>query len=178
MGCWCSGILNLTRKTKIRITVACSVLGVATAIILKREFSGEVNVFYAGVAPQGPQLPSFIITNSFRKPVVYYLEEDILANASWREPIFHYTNYTGRILGRSAETIIVKADTVQPWRFFVVYNDSWITSFVVNTRARLARFASGQNWTRLSKWLQPPSSFRRVSSPAMLGNKPAEAAQP
>ena len=168
----------MTRKTKIRIVVVVAVVSVAVVASLQREFSGDVRVIYVGVSPQGSDLPTFTITNSFRKPVVYYLEGEAWTSSGRQDPRFYYTNYTGHIEGRSTETIVVKVDSSQPWRLYVAYNDSWISSFLVHARARLARLAAGQKWTRLSKWLAPPSSFRHVSGPALLGNKPAEVVKP
>ena len=160
------------------MAVACVVVSVVVVLWLKREFSGDVRVIYVGVSPPGSRFPSFTVTNSFRKPVVYYLEGQLDAGGVWQKSAFYYTNYTGHIMGRSAETIVVRVDSTPPWRITVLYNDSWMSSFVVHTRSRLARLAAGQSWTRLSKWLAPPSSFRRVPSATMLGNKPVEAAGP
>jgi hypothetical protein len=133
-----------------------------TAIILQREFSGEVRVIYVGVSPQGSKLPSFTITNSFRRPLVYYLEGQLDVNYGGAQQLFafRYTNYTGHIAARSAETIGVRVDSAQPWRFHVAYNDSWTSSCVAQIRGRLAQLAGGQKWTRLSKWLEPAPPFQ------------------
>jgi len=173
-GCWCSGILIVIRKTKFRMALTFAVLSVVAIIFLQREFSGDVKAIYAGVSPEDPGLPSFTVTNSYRRPVVYYLEGQLHNAGAWQKSSFSYTNYTGHVMARSAETFAVRVGSAQPWRVLIIYNDSWMTSSLAFTRIRLSRLASKQNWTRLSKWLEPASSFRRVPGPEMLGKATVE----
>jgi hypothetical protein len=167
-------LANVSRKAKIRIAAAGVFLIVAAVVFLQREFSGDVKIIYAGVSPEDHGLPSFTVTNSYRRPVVYYLEGQLHNGGAWQKSPFFYTDYTGHVMARSTETFAVRVGSAQPWKVFVIHNDSWMTSSLAFTHIRLMRVAAKQNWPRFSKWLEPPSSFRRVPGPEMLGKATVE----
>ncbi len=169
----------MSRKAKLLFAAGCGAAGIFATALFAKHFSGDVQVVFAGVPPKSTNAVYFSVTNSFRSGLIYYLEDQVEANGVWpsnrlgfSRTTFRYSNYTGKITGRAAETIEVKFNGTNRWRLFVLYRDSWSTSWIGRTHAQIARQTARLGWRRLSQWLHPKSGFVRAPSPVMLGNKP------
>ncbi|MBI3414899.1 MAG: hypothetical protein HY043_06180 [Verrucomicrobia bacterium] len=166
----------MTRK-QIAILSSALLGGVIALYWLAGSFKGSVKILFVSGASKEPSTARFIVTNSFRKPIVYYLNEEVehapmVADYHRRHCV--YSNYTGRIPGRAAETIDVNFVDARRWTLVVLYSDKWSPSRIDRIHTELAAQVSRLGWTRLAQWLEPKSGFERVSSPIMLGNEPAE----
>jgi hypothetical protein len=130
--------------------MGCVVLGAIVVTISVREFSGEVRVVLAGVSAQDSTLVSFVISNTFRKPVVYFFEGQLDTSGVWQKSTFYYTNYTGKIMGQSAEIVAVRVRSPKRWRFIVLYGSSWRTPAQGSRASPLAGIgnASANGWRR------------------------------
>jgi hypothetical protein len=162
------------RKRKTLFVSAILFVALFAAAFWRQQFSGEVRMIYAGAPANDSSLVSFSITNSFRRPIVYSIEGAEAIHGGWQTNghRFWYSNYTGRVTARSAEIVSVKVDSLNHWRCVVVYRDSWMPSFVVLTRARLATYSAGLGWKRLSQSLRPTQRLDHVPGPEMVGNQP------
>ncbi len=163
----------MSRKAKI----LSGLLGLAVVLtalaFLRRQLSGDVSAFLIdGRGPDSTSV-SFVVTNSFRRPVVYYLEGQVDNLGSWGKSTLHCSNYTGHISGCSTETISIRTLSPNRWRLVVLHAESWQTSLLTQRRRKLAGFARQHNWKRLSAWLEPSGSFIRSPGSEMVGNKPA-----
>jgi hypothetical protein len=165
-------------KGSTRIRIAAVVIAFAAVILWLAQSGGEVRVTFAGRSPSDSSLVSFTITNSFKTGVVYFIEGQEETGGVWSKARFWYTNYTGKIMERGVETFQMRVDSTKRWRVFVVYGHTWSTSSLDAIRARFARYAANHNWMRLSQWLKPPSRFKRVSGPQMIGNEVAPVPTP
>jgi hypothetical protein len=163
----------MTRKTKIRITVA-GVIGAAMAAAFwAGEDPGEVRVTFAGVSAHESNLVAFAFTNSFQHPVTYRMATQNRSGAGWLRPEIWLMREDREIMARSALTLEVRVFSTNRWRVAFVQSDSSPHSFARGVRVRLARYASDHQWDRLGQWLNPTEKYRITYGPEMLGNQPA-----
>ena len=178
------------RKRLFLAAVALLALGVTIFFYL--DLHGDVRVTFIGASATQPDLVTFSVANTYRRPVVYYFqgetEETPWTKDAWAKSSFQYTNYTGRIDARAAEDVGVRSQKITlrsnfdggdgkeaRWRVVVLYNDSWSMSRLARLKAWLAPYAARVGLQRLSQKLKPTNRFIRVTGPEMLGNRPAPA---
>ena len=174
----------MTRK-QIAIISSVVIGGVIAGGFISEFFKGEVKIVFVDDSSKDSNKARFTITNSFRRPIVYSLREEVegarvrsgdhLAyEDDYHDKTFRYSNYTGKIAGKSAETIDVKVTVTNRWIMVVLYRDTWGTSSIGRMYAQLAHQASRARLHRVAGWLRPKSGFDRTSSPIMLANTPAK----
>ena len=99
-GCWCSGILNVGRKTKIRISAAAVVLGVVTWVFWPELVQGEVRIIFVGLSSNDSHRASFVITNSSKNSVRYYMGWQEEKRGVWQQPDVWTRDNTSRLLNK------------------------------------------------------------------------------
>jgi hypothetical protein len=169
----------MSLKRKILVLLSLFVVLLASFAFWLREPTGKVRVTFAGHPANDNRIVAFTVTNSFTRPIVYYL--------AGSHGSFRYSNYTGQVGGRSSETFCIteRGRTVgttgnisEHWNVVVFYSEAWRASLPERTRANLARFASRLGWTRVSARLKPASKFKGVSSPEMIDDRVDDTSHP
>ena len=155
------------------------VLGVALFFYL--DLHGDVRITFVSASATQPDLVTFSVVNTYRRPVVYYFQGETAETGVWNpwtkgvfvKSSFQYSNYTGRIEGRAAETVTVKFNGTGRWRVAVFYHDNWSMSRLARLKAWLAPYVERVGLQRLSQRLKPTNHFIPVTGPEMLWNQPA-----
>src|SRR5262245_29623737 len=120
----------MTRKAKIRFAAGAIAFVAASIAFLCIWTQGEVRVILADSGTNTLGFASFNVTNSFRKEMVYTIETQSRSYAipgdAWlteQRPTPSFTNYTGRVPGRSTETVDAKSFTNYHWRIRIKYGE-------------------------------------------------------
>ena len=117
---------------------------------------------------------SVILTNTSRTSVEYFLRP---WNSS--DKILNRFRVRGKLEGFGEATLERMAFSTNRWRLVVNYASTLEKPFGSGSptsgasfRASAARYARNRNWTRLSRWLEPPPSrVRTVFGPYLVGNE-------
>ena len=173
VGCWCSGILNMTRKRKIRIAVTAIVLGVVACAFLPGE-KEALKVTFAGVSVNDSNLVYFTITNSSRTVFLY---EKFAIDVPFDDSALYWAprSMTGasRIMGRGATNRMTMIRSTNRWTFVIEYRRELPDTVVNRNRRALREYAKNHGWQRIAEWVLPEEEKEFVYGPEMVGNKPA-----
>jgi hypothetical protein len=162
----------MSRKNKIRIAVACVVLG---AVVWS--FFSEDEVRVLSVVPSATSSEMLItVTNSTLTIFSCYLGWEVEFDEGTGQ--VYYDQRPGskparrHLNARSATTFDLGGYYGdRQWRAIVFYDQS--TQSRGGVRDKAAAFAEKHNWPRVGKWIRPKSALSIAYGPEMLGNQPA-----
>ncbi len=162
----------MTRKSKIRVSVAALALLVAGIALYPSKDEGRLEVAYAGVASKAPGYACFIISNRFKEEMFCDYEVQELVCGEWQAVVGNSFHTVGLLPMGGTTNITVEVPGTNRWLIEVSSAKPWPDNLFYNTREKLIEFTSDHSFGFLENLLTAGSTWKWSRSPEMLGPKP------
>lgn len=162
----------MTRKTKIRVSVAALALLVAGIALYPSKDEGKLEVAYAGVASKDPGYACFTISNRFQEERFCDYELQELVRGEWQAVVGNSFHTVGILPMGGTTNITVEVPGTNRWLIEVSSAKRWPDNLFSNTREMLIEFASDHSFEFLENLLTADTTWNWSRGPEMLGPKP------